>query len=147
MEGIVKWFNNKKGFGFVTGDDNEEYFVHYSAIPQGTFLRDNDKISFDPAETDKGKQAQNVELLQKGSERMQEQPAEETSEENTEEEQPVEEESKEEEVQEEPVVEDAAEETSEENTEEEAEKVEEEPEAETQEETTKEEPEEESTEE
>ena len=86
MEGTVKWFNRKKGFGFVTGDDGQEYFVHYSAVPQGTFLRDNDKISFDPAETEKGKQAQNVQLLQKGSERTdlpqeEEQPVEETKDE------------------------------------------------------------------
>lgn len=68
MEGIVKWFNMKKGFGFISGDDEQEYFVHYTSLPKGVFLRDNDKVSFDPAETDKGKQAQNVKLLQKASE-------------------------------------------------------------------------------
>ncbi len=97
MEGIVKWFNRKKGFGFVNGDDGQEYFVHYSALAQGTFLRDNDKVSFDPAETEKGKQAQNVTLLQKASE-MEQKPApkEEFGDEApAEEEQPVEEEEQE----------------------------------------------------
>jgi len=68
MEGIVKWFNTRKGYGFIKGEDDVEYFVHYSALPQGVFLRENDKISFEPAETEKGKQAKNIQLLQKGSE-------------------------------------------------------------------------------
>ena len=68
MEGIVKWFNRQKGYGFITGDDDEEYFVHHSALAEGTFIRDNDRVSFEPADSEKGKQAQNVTLLQKGSE-------------------------------------------------------------------------------
>lgn len=68
MEGVVKWFNTRKGFGFIKGDDNEDYFVHHSALAQGTFLRENDRVSFEPVQTDKGKQAKDVKLLQKGSE-------------------------------------------------------------------------------
>lgn len=68
MEGSVKWFNRTKGFGFIAGEDDQEYFVHHSALAEGTFIRDNDRVAFDPADTDKGKQAQNVTLLQKGSE-------------------------------------------------------------------------------
>ena len=75
MQGTVKWYNRAKGYGFITGEDGGEYFVHYSAIPQGTFIRENDLVSFDAADTEKGKQAQNIALLQKGSERSDIEPA------------------------------------------------------------------------
>lgn len=70
MEGKVKFFNRTKGFGFIVGDDGKEYFVHHSALNRGTFLRENDRVSFDSAETERGPQARNVTLLQKGSELM-----------------------------------------------------------------------------
>ncbi len=92
MEGSVKWFNRKKGFGFINGDDGEDYFIHHTSLKQGTFIRDNDRVSFDSVETERGKQAQNVVLLQKGSDiatgeeqPAEEQPAEEVSEEPVEE--------------------------------------------------------------
>jgi len=68
MEGFVKWYNRKKGFGFISGEDEVDYFVHHTALNKGTFIRDNDKVSFEPADTEKGKQAHNVSLLQKASE-------------------------------------------------------------------------------
>ncbi len=60
MEGTVKWFNGKKGFGFIEGEDGTDYFVHHSALDKGIFLKDNDPVTFEPVETDKGKQAQDV---------------------------------------------------------------------------------------
>ncbi len=68
MEGTVKWFNMRKGYGFIKGEDGADYFVHSSAVGQGKFIRENDRVLFDPAETERGKQARNVTLLQKGSE-------------------------------------------------------------------------------
>ena len=51
-----------KGYGFIEGDDGKDYFVHYKALPEGTFLNENDRVTFEPAETDRGPQAQNVQL-------------------------------------------------------------------------------------
>lgn len=63
MEGVVKWFSGKKGYGFVKGDDGEDYFVHSSAIPPEVRLRENDRVSFEPVEGERGKQAQKIVLL------------------------------------------------------------------------------------
>ena len=52
----------KKGYGFIQGEDGEDYFVHLSAVPKGTFLRENDQVTFEPVQTDRGKQAQNITL-------------------------------------------------------------------------------------
>ena len=68
MEGTVKFFNRKKGFGFINGEDSKDYFVHFTGLAQGTFLRDNDKVSCEPVEGDKGLKAEKVTLLQKASE-------------------------------------------------------------------------------
>jgi len=90
MEGTVKFFNRRKGFGFVSGEDEKDYFVHFTALKQGTFLRDNDKVSFDAEEGDKGPKAVNVTLLEKASDRS-DLPAEEGEAQPAEEETPAEE--------------------------------------------------------
>ena len=59
MKGKVKWFNITKGFGFITGEDNKEYFVHESEVKQGS-IDENDEVIFDVAEGDKGPKAVNV---------------------------------------------------------------------------------------
>lgn len=61
--GLVKWFNESKGFGFITPDDgSQDLFVHFSAIDAGGFrtLLENQRVSFTSAAGAKGPQAQNV---------------------------------------------------------------------------------------
>ena len=63
MEGTVKWFNRRKGYGFIQGDDGGDYFIHFTALPPRTYPREEDRVSFDAADTDRGKQAQNVKII------------------------------------------------------------------------------------
>jgi cold shock protein len=60
--GTVKWFNEKKGFGFITEDGGNDVFVHYSAIKGDGFktLVEGDKVSFEVVNGPKGPQASNV---------------------------------------------------------------------------------------
>lgn len=64
-EGTVKWFNVSKGFGFITKDNGEEIFVHFRSIRgEGRrSLRDDQRVSFVEAQSDKGPQAEDVEPL------------------------------------------------------------------------------------
>ena len=61
--GTVKWFNDSKGFGFITPDDgSEDLFAHFSAINMNGFktLKEGQKVSFDVVQGPKGKQASNI---------------------------------------------------------------------------------------
>ncbi len=63
VEGTVKFFNADKRFGFIAGDDGKEYFVHESALKAGTSITKDDKVSFKPAQGDKGLKAEDVEKI------------------------------------------------------------------------------------
>ena len=64
-KGIVKWFNDKKGFGFIEQENGKDIFVHHSAINMHGFrtLAEGDRVSFDIEDTDRGPAAKNVQKL------------------------------------------------------------------------------------
>jgi CspA family cold shock protein len=61
-QGTVKWFNNAKGYGFISRESGDDVFVHHTAIQGEGFksLNEGDKIEFDVAKGPRGLQAQNV---------------------------------------------------------------------------------------
>lgn len=62
MQGKVKFFNEGKGFGFIEADDGKEYFVHQTGLKEGVVLQENDVVSFDVVDGDRGPKAVNVSL-------------------------------------------------------------------------------------
>ena len=63
--GTVKWFNAEKGFGFITREEGDDVFVHFSAIQSDGFktLNEGQEVTFDIEESDRGLQAKNVVAL------------------------------------------------------------------------------------
>jgi len=64
-EGIVKWFNDKKGYGFIEWNDGKDLFVHHTSIEMPGFktLAEGDKVSFEVNESDRGPEAKNVKKI------------------------------------------------------------------------------------
>ncbi len=66
MKGTVKWFNDQKGFGFITPEDgSKDLFVHHSSIQADGFksLAENQQVEFDVEQSEKGPRATNVKAL------------------------------------------------------------------------------------
>jgi CspA family cold shock protein len=63
MEGTVKWYNDMKSYGFIQVEDGKDVFVHRNSLPEGTTLREGDKVEFEIEQTPKGPQAINVKKL------------------------------------------------------------------------------------
>jgi len=64
-EGKVKWFNERKGFGFIESDEGQDVFVHFSAIQDNGFktLQEGQRVSFEVQNGQKGPSAANVKAL------------------------------------------------------------------------------------
>tara|TARA_B100000902_G_C27321423_1_gene924860 strand:- start:187 stop:429 length:243 start_codon:yes stop_codon:yes gene_type:complete len=66
MEGTVKWFNEKKGYGFISSnEDGSDYFAHYKEIQAENFrtLKEGQAVTFEVGESDKGKMATNITVI------------------------------------------------------------------------------------
>jgi CspA family cold shock protein len=65
QNGTVKWFNGTKGYGFITGEDGKDVFVHYSAIEETGYrtLEEGQKVSYEVTQGEKGPQASGVSKL------------------------------------------------------------------------------------
>jgi len=65
--GIVKWFDNNKGYGFISGNEGKDGFVHYSQVKEKTHdkdLHEGEEVFFDVVEKEKGLQAINVQKME-----------------------------------------------------------------------------------
>ncbi len=62
MKGTVKFFNNAKGFGFITSEDGKDYFVHISGLNQDVKLQEDAPVTFDVVDGERGPKAENVSL-------------------------------------------------------------------------------------
>jgi CspA family cold shock protein len=65
MNGTVKWFNGEKGFGFITGEDGNDVFAHFSQIQKEGYktLEEGQKVSYEVVKGPKGPQAENIVVL------------------------------------------------------------------------------------
>lgn len=60
MKGTIKWYNARKGYGFLLGEDGKEVFVHRSALPMDASFNEGDAVEFEVETSDRGPQAKNV---------------------------------------------------------------------------------------
>jgi len=64
MKGTIKWYNDMKGFGFISGEDGKEVFVHRTSIPTGTTLNEGDMVEYQIEDSDRGQRAKNLQKQQ-----------------------------------------------------------------------------------
>ena len=63
MKGTVKWYNSRKGYGFIQGEDEKDVFVHHTAIPEGTYLNEGDQVEYEIEDSERGQRATSLKML------------------------------------------------------------------------------------
>jgi len=63
MKGVVKWYNPRKGYGFIQGEDGKDVFLHRTEIPFGTYLKEGDTVEYEVENAPKGPKAIHVKKL------------------------------------------------------------------------------------
>lgn len=65
MKGTVKWFNDKKGYGFIENEDGSDVFVHFSAVQSAGYksLNEGQRVEYDVVDGPRGQQASNVQMI------------------------------------------------------------------------------------
>ncbi|MEC8993138.1 MAG: cold-shock protein [Candidatus Latescibacterota bacterium] len=61
--GVIKWYNSRKGYGFITRESGDDLFVHFTALGTSDEIREGQRVEFDISESGKGPMAQDVRLL------------------------------------------------------------------------------------
>lgn len=63
MKGTIKWYNARKGYGFIEGEDGKDIFVHRTSIPEGVFLNEGDNVEYETEDSERGLKAINIKKL------------------------------------------------------------------------------------
>jgi len=63
MEGKIKWYNPRKGFGFIVGEDGKDIFIHRTDIPTDVELNEDDPVEYEIEQSERGPKAINVKKL------------------------------------------------------------------------------------
>lgn len=63
MNGTIRWYNTRKGYGFIQGEDGKDIFVHKTSIPEGVFLNEGDEVEYETEDSERGPKAINVKKL------------------------------------------------------------------------------------
>ena len=60
MKGTIKWYNSRKGYGFILGEDGKDIFLHRTSVPDDLHLKEGDKVEYETEDAERGPKAINI---------------------------------------------------------------------------------------